>query len=249
MGTESSAQGDPSTPNNVNTNGTLSLPTDNVVEKKKKKKKVWKRLTKVLTCLKPQNDKENHRPSKAETDTEGVTFRTARAGNDSDDEDVDVKEEEDLEEVAGRLTEISDEIQFVPSDIEPDGPDDDVEKVIALVLRDAGDRLYERELKDTSIACELLGNYSFFELVIKRLLDKMGLSTSNPEALGPKVSTKTQIAVTCEATSRLSVLDTLPMNRLLGHGARYLKSHFSSWAELQGGYEKAFDNEDEDDVH
>lgn len=47
----------------------------------------------------------------------------ARAGNDSDDEDVDVKEEEDLEEVAGRLTEISDEIQFVPSDIEPDGPD------------------------------------------------------------------------------------------------------------------------------
>lgn len=55
-----------------------------------------------------------------------------------------------------------------------------------------------QELKDTSIACELLGNYSFFELVIKRLLDKMGLSTSNPEALGPKVSTKTQIAVTCE---------------------------------------------------
>lgn len=39
-----------------------------------------------------------------------------------------------------------------------------------------------------------------------------------------------------QATSRLSSLDTLPMNRLLGFGARFLKEYYSSWVQEQGGY-------------
>lgn len=231
-----SRQNNPSTPNGNNVSGTTSIQTEQISEKRKKKKRIWKRLPKVLTCLKPQT-KEGIPPSAdGEQDAGNATFRSAW-----------VRSEDDLEDIAARLTEISDEIPFVPPEIETDAPDDDVERVIGLLLRDAGDRLYERELKAVNLT-DLLGNYSFFERVILALLARMGLS-SNTETLGPKVSPKTQIAVTCEATSRLSVVDTLPMNRLLGHGARFLNIHFSSWAEQYGGYENAFESEEDEEVH
>lgn len=229
----------PSAPNNnnANANGTPSVQT----EKKKKKKKVWKMLPKVLTCLKPQTKEETsfpgHGDDDGQEDADNATMRRS-AG---------VLKHDNLEDVAARLAEISDEIPFVPPELETDSPDDDVEKVIGLLLRDAGDRINEEQLKGTNVA-DLLGNYSFFERVIIALLGRMGLR-SNTETLGPKVSTKAQIAVTCEATSRLSVLDTLPMNRLLGHGARFLNTHFSSWAEQHGGYENAFESEEDEEVH
>lgn len=232
----------PSAPNNNNANGTPSVQTEKITEKrKKKKKKLWKRLPKVLTCLKPQTKEETslpgHGDDDGEEDADNATMRRS-AG---------VLKRDNLEDVAARLAEISDEIPFVPPEIETDSPDDDVEKVIGLLLRDAGDRLYEGQLKGTNVA-DLLGNYSFFERVIIALLSRMGLR-SNTEPLGPKMSTKAQIAVTCEATSRLSVLETLPMNRLLGHGARFLNTHFSSWAEQHGGYENALESEEDEEVH
>lgn len=239
-----SRQDNPSTPNGSNVSETPSIQTEITEKRKKKRKKIWKRLPKVLTCLKPQTKEEIPPPSDGDGEEEDACSATFRCAG--------VSEEDHLEDVAARLTEISDDIPFVP-EIETDAPDDDVddvddvERVIGLLLRDAGDRLYERELKGTNIT-DLLGNYSFFEKVIIALLAKMGLS-SNTETLGPKVSTKTQIAVTCEATSRLSVLSTLPMNRLLGHGAIFLKTYFSSWAEQHGGYENAFESEDEEEVH
>eukprot|EP00064_Thunnus_orientalis_P015622 superscaffoldBa00002932_g15677 len=113
---------------------------------------------------------------------------------------------------------------------------DEVEKVIGLLLRESGDRLNERELKNASIAAELFRDYRFFDTLITTLLRRMGLWTPDPDAPGPQMSPKTQIAVTCEVTSRLSAVDTLPMNRLLGFGATYLQNHYSSWAEQQGGY-------------
>lgn len=39
-----------------------------------------------------------------------------------------------------------------------------------------------------------------------------------------------------QVASRLSAADTLPMNRLLGFGAKYLQTHYSAWAAQQGGY-------------
>lgn len=44
------------------------------------------------------------------------------------------------------------------------------------------------------------------------------------------------VSVPRQATSRLSAMDTLPMNQLLGFGARYLHEHHLSWVTEQGGY-------------
>lgn len=243
-------------------NGTPSIQTENIQEKKKRKKKKikWSRLSKGLICIRSlTKDDDNDIPQR---DSDGAGTRAgggAGAGN-APFRCAEAPVEDGLDDVAARLVEISDDIPFVSSDLETDTPNgggagadagagdatfrpDDVEKAIALLLREAGDR-YETELEDTEMS-DLLANYSFYETVINSFLKRIGLS-SDTETLGPKVSTKTQIAVTCEATSRLSVLDTLPMNRLLGHGARFLRSHFSSWAEQHGGYENAFQEEEED---
>ncbi|XP_042372891.1 apoptosis facilitator Bcl-2-like protein 14 [Plectropomus leopardus] len=80
------------------------------------------------------------------------------------------------------------------------------------------------------------------------LLTRMGLRSQNPDSPGPKASPKTQIAVTCEVTSRLSAVRSLPGSQLLDHGARYLQHHYSAWAQQQGGYEEAFYSDDEDDI-
>lgn len=39
-----------------------------------------------------------------------------------------------------------------------------------------------------------------------------------------------------QVTSRLSAVNTLPMSRMLDHGARYVRDHYSSWAQQEGGY-------------
>lgn len=244
-------------------NGTPSIQTEKILEKKRKKKKIkWSRLPKALICIRSlTKDDDNDIP---QGDSDSARAKDAGA-RDAPLECVEAPVEDGLDDVAARLVEISDDIPFVSSDLETDTPNgdgagadagadagagdatfrsDDVEKAIALLLREAGDR-YETELEDAKMSA-LLSNYSFYETVINSFLKRIGLS-SDTETLGPKVSTKTQIAVTCEATSRLSVLDTLPMNRLLGHGARFLRSHFSSWAEQHGGYENAF-QEEEDEI-
>lgn len=106
---------------------------------------------------------------------------------------------------------------------------DDVEKVVALLLREAGDKLDEEvrtfpivsiklqqknicvtsrcyfplflQTKDLNLAAELFRNYSFFEKVMKTLLRRMGLVNSDPDRPGPQASPKAQIAVTCEVRS------------------------------------------------
>lgn len=39
-----------------------------------------------------------------------------------------------------------------------------------------------------------------------------------------------------QVTSRLSAVDALPVERLLGYGARFLQEDYSAWAQQQGGY-------------
>lgn len=102
-----------------------------------------------------------------------------------------------------------------------------MEKVVALLLREAGDKLdqevgafptlsiksiYQKQdssplvvifycslqTKDLNLAAELFRNYGFFEKVMRTLLRRMGLVNSDPDRLGPQASPKTQIAVTCE---------------------------------------------------
>ncbi|KAG8005513.1 Apoptosis facilitator Bcl-2-like protein 14 [Nibea albiflora] len=174
---------------------------------------------------------------------------------------------EKFDHIAGRLKTIAKEIPFTaqeipsaPSDIETDSPEvaydfhvlcsvdvDEVERLIGLLLREAGDKLNDEELENADISAALFGEYSFFKRLITTLLVRMGLMTTAPDALGPQASPKTQIAMTCEVTSRLSAVNTLPMNRMLDHGARFLQEYYSSWVKQQGGYEEAFHSDDDDD--
>ncbi|XP_008313660.1 apoptosis facilitator Bcl-2-like protein 14 [Cynoglossus semilaevis] len=210
--------------------------TDKKKGKKKKKKKGFKKFFK-FSCIKPK------------TSDDDVGQEACAPEPESDNRMLipHIDEKEELEDAAGELAKIADEVPFVPSELQTDCPDD-VEKLIALVLREAGDGLNERELKNMSLFKEIIWNYSFYKKVMNGLLSAMGLSSADPDSPGPHASPKTQIAVTCEATSRLSSLDTLPMNRLLGFGARFLKEYYSSWVQEQGGYEVAFESEAEDEV-
>ncbi|TDG96556.1 hypothetical protein EPR50_G00229820 [Perca flavescens] len=212
-------------------------------KRKKKRKKGWKLLPNLFSCIKPQTGAEE--PPQETVNQHDVDDRCGDMVLISE-----VEEEDELKDLAGKLTNIADEIPFIPPDLETDSPtvDVNVEKTIGLLLRESGDRLNEKELKDAGIATELFWNYSFFKMLMTTLLTRMGLQSPNPDSPGPKASPKTQISVTCEVTSRLSALSTLPSNRLLDHGARYLQNYYSSWVQQQGGYEEAFYSDDEDDI-
>ncbi|XP_077356186.1 uncharacterized protein LOC144003619 [Festucalex cinctus] len=233
---------------------TCLLPAESQEETtptKPKKKKKWKRLPSFLICIKPQTEKHD----KVAEGENTVVEPSGRFGSVSP---VDLKESEEMEEmddVASRLTEIADEIPFMPPEVEADSPEDgqdaNVEKLIGLLLRECGDNFNEevtKNLKEALRSTQPFWNYGFFERLMKTLLIRMGLFNADPEAPGPQTSLKTQMAVACEVTSRLSAADTLPMNRLLGYGATYLQNHFSSWAKQQGGYEAAFNDDDDDNV-
>ncbi|XP_057710752.1 apoptosis facilitator Bcl-2-like protein 14 [Corythoichthys intestinalis] len=237
----------------INTHRLLveQLPSDSPAKSneetptKTKKRKKWKRLPRILMCIKPETDKRSKMP---EMDIVERGFRRESPV------DLDKEEEtEDVDEVAIKLTEIVDDIPFAPPELETDSPDDEdtnMEKLVGLLLREHGDRFDEqvtRDLKETLSSTRDSWNYSFYERLMKTMLKRMGLFNADPEGPGPQTSPKTQMAVACEVTSRLSAVDTLPANRLLGYGATYLHNHFSSWAEQQGGYEAAFDDEDDDD--
>lgn len=213
---------------------------ENNKKKKTKKRRKGLKLLRLLSCVKPHTEDEE--PSQNIEKPSAGDFRSGGT------KEPKVKEEDELNTVASKLTKIADDIPFIPPEIETDAPQDvNVERVIGLLLRDAGDRLNEQELKDANIAAELFWNYSFFEKLMKALLTRMGLRSPNPDSPGPTGSPKSQIAVTCEVTSRLSAVSSLPRNRLLDHGARYLQQYYSSWVQQLGGYEEAFYSDDEDD--
>ncbi|CAK6949959.1 apoptosis facilitator Bcl-2-like protein 14 [Scomber scombrus] len=252
---ESSKLESPDSLNGVPDSNGASLPqtpvktekeTPEVEEKEKKRKKrgglkKLKHITNIFRCIKPQTDDEKPQETPVtENDVEDRCFRTNVVKDDE------VGKADKFAEVASRLAEIADEIPFTPPELEADGPDDDVEKVIGLLLRESGDRLNDSVLGRSLSDMELFWNYNFFETLIKTLLRRMGL-ISDPNSPGPQTSPKTQIAITCEVASRLSATDTVPMSRMLGFGATYLQNHFSSWTEQQGGLEAAFDSEDEDE--
>ncbi|XP_068995978.1 apoptosis facilitator Bcl-2-like protein 14 [Embiotoca jacksoni] len=206
--------------------------------KKKKKKKVWKRVPSIFRCIKPQTeDGEPQEPVGRQHDVTNKSFHS---------EPDDAGETDELETLASRLVELADDIPFTPPEVEADNEGNEVERMIGLLLRDAGDKLNETELKKHNIGVELFLNYTFFKELITQLLRRMGLRSADPEAPGPQASSQTQIAVTCEVTHRLSAVNTLPTDRLLTHGARYLQDYYSTWARQQGGYEAAFDSDDEE---
>lgn len=219
--------------------------TENTVQeetekKPKKKTKGWKRLTKIFSCISPQTKPADMSPT--ETVVEPAIISSPKKEHKEDR----VKEPERFEVAVNRIKELADEIPFIPPDVESDSPDD-VEKVIGLLLREVGDKHQEQNEELKRAISGILWDYSFFERLLTTFLTRMGLLPPVNAPPGATTSPKTQIAVTCEVTSRLSAADTLPANRLLGLGARYLQENFSTWAQQQGGYEEAFYSEDEED--
>ncbi|KAF7649026.1 hypothetical protein LDENG_00148290 [Lucifuga dentata] len=213
--------------------------------RKTKRKGGWRCMGSILKCIKPQTEEEDMNKTNQETGPAENLFRTLEIR-----EDDGAEGEDEMDNVATRLTKIADEVPFVPPEIEHDGHEgDNVEKLIGLLLRESGDEFHRSVLKDANLTSELFGNYSFFERLMTTFFRRMGFSTFNPDALGPQGSPKTHIALMCEVTSRLSAVDTLPMSRMLDHGARYLQDHYSAWAQQHGGYEKVFDGEDEEEVN
>lgn len=120
---------------------------------------------------------------------------------------------------------------------------DVIDKLIDL-LKKSGDNLNERIQSNH----ELLGYLQrTFTYDLFKKLTKAFITSVVPEYLQSKRK-REQIALAFEVTSRLKALDLHPMNRAMGYGAQYLQENFAPWVKQHGGWEKAFDNDDEE-VH
>lgn len=145
--------------------------------------------------------------------------------------------------VAEKLTRIVDSGLLVDDGIEPDSVSTDVIEQLVELLKKSGDDLNEKIEKNH----ELLGylhntfSYDFFEKLTTAFIKSVV-----PEFLQSR-NKHEQIALTFEVTSRLRALDLHPMNRVMGFGAQYLQKNFTPWVKQHGGWEKAFD--DNDEVH
>ncbi|XP_073706472.1 apoptosis facilitator Bcl-2-like protein 14 [Garra rufa] len=141
-----------------------------------------------------------------------------------------------------------DNIPFFDEGIESDGDRDVdqevIEKLVDL-LKKSGDDLNKRIQSNH----ELLGylqrtfSYDFY-----KRLTRAFITSVVPEYLQSRRK-REQIALTFEVTSRLKALDLHPMNRAMGYGAQYLQEYFAPWVNQHGGWEKAFDKDDDEEVH
>ncbi|XP_018585470.1 apoptosis facilitator Bcl-2-like protein 14 [Scleropages formosus] len=192
---------------------------DKEEEKKKKKKKG--KLKKIFTCVLSQTDTSDQPDGKS-----GRLESRCR------------------KDVVDTLMRIVDSMHIAPSDIECDGEDDVIQTIVEL-LKESGDRLNEKMKNDKTLFQKLQNfNYAVFAEVTKLFVESAKPSrTSDSEKLECA-----EIALTFEVTRRLTAMQNHPMNLLMGFGARYLKEHFSTWAQQHGGWEKAFDIEDNDEV-
>ncbi|KAL0167934.1 hypothetical protein M9458_036156, partial [Cirrhinus mrigala] len=82
-------------------------------------------------------------------------------------------------------------------------------------------------------------SYDFFKKLTKTFIT----------SVVPEGRKREEIALAFEVTSRLKALDLHPMNKAMGFGAQYLQEYFAPWVKQHGGWEKAFDNDDDEEVH
>ncbi|XP_063052332.1 uncharacterized protein si:ch211-218c6.8 [Engraulis encrasicolus] len=183
---------------------------------------------------------------------------------------------DELGNVADKLTQIADNVDVECGRLECDfGEEDVIQKLVAL-LRSTGDELDAELKKNPALLKQLQDSfsYSLFERVTQTFLSYVLPSPSSPSAASASAASSSasssssasasasssasgsatpssqqaqQIAMTFEVTSRLSVLDGQPMNRVLGFGAQYLQQNYSGWVQQHGGWDKAFDAQDDDD--
>ncbi|KAJ8381980.1 hypothetical protein SKAU_G00027580 [Synaphobranchus kaupii] len=196
------------------------------------RKKTTGKLKMFLHCIRPQKEDREQQSLPSETDGRGPVFRAlGPAGA--------------VIEVTDKLTRIADSVPLDSEDIEADSPDDVIQTIVEL-LRESGDRLNEEMKTNPSLAELFRGcfTYSLFEKVTSLFLQKADPS----DIPSTKIPEQAKVALTFEVTSRLTAVDCHPMNVVMGFGAKYLQENFSSWVQKHGGWEKAFDNEDDEEV-
>ncbi|NXS60823.1 B2L14 protein, partial [Brachypteracias leptosomus] len=114
----------------------------------------------------------------------------------------------------------------------------DKEKIIQTIvslLRQSGDELEEKMKKDRVLwqCFKDMLSYSFFERITDLFLkDVSAASKSEPEGQAQCM----KVAFTMEVATRLTAVDNHPMNLVLGFGLKYLREHFKSWIQEQGGW-------------
>ncbi|XP_055974244.1 LOW QUALITY PROTEIN: apoptosis facilitator Bcl-2-like protein 14 [Sorex fumeus] len=117
-----------------------------------------------------------------------------------------------------------------------DGEDQAIAKIVEL-LKYSGDQL-ERELrKDKTLMSSFQDGltYTLFRTITDQFLkgvDTRGESEAKAQSF--------RAALAIDVMTKLTALDTHPMSRVLGFGAKYLKEHFSPWVQQHGGWEKVF---------
>ncbi|KAK3544832.1 hypothetical protein QTP86_027504 [Hemibagrus guttatus] len=187
-------------------------------------------LLKLISCIRPEKEDDDHA-------TRPCRISAAAA----------VSDQEEVEQIVNKLTELTDDVQFISSDIETDS-NDLVEQIVEL-LREQGDKLNEKIEMDHELRKQLQDSlsYSFFEKLTSSFLMRL----SPEERPTTQTIKQAEIAVTFELTSRLNTMDCHPMNRVLGFGAKYLKDYFTPWVNQQGGYVKVFGtaSDAEEEVH
>ncbi|XP_041728246.1 uncharacterized protein LOC121559017 isoform X2 [Coregonus clupeaformis] len=164
-------------------------------------------------------------------------------------------EDNTLNGVADRLTQIADSVQITTDDIEADGTEDqnDVIRRLVELLKASGDKLNEEINRNPILQRHLQTSftYSLFEKVTSTLLQMVtGVGGDDPVARvgypAPEKEERVQreqIALACEVTSRLSALDLHPMSRAMGFGTRYIQEHHTAWVKRHGGWNNVFDSD------
>ncbi|XP_075269695.1 apoptosis facilitator Bcl-2-like protein 14 isoform X1 [Opisthocomus hoazin] len=130
-----------------------------------------------------------------------------------------------------------------------DGTEDD-EKIIQTIvslLRKSGDQLEEKIKKDRVFHQRFkdMLSYTFFKRITDLFLEDVSAdSTRQPEG---QVNC-TKAAFTMEIATKLTAVDSHPMNLVMGFGSKYLREHFSPWIQHQGGWGNVLSSLDEEEV-
>ncbi|NXP51549.1 B2L14 protein, partial [Heliornis fulica] len=119
-----------------------------------------------------------------------------------------------------------------------EGENYDEEKIIQMIvslLRKSGDRLEEKIKKDRALhrCFKDMLSYPFFKRITDLFLE--GVSADPAREPGSQIQ-YTKVAFTMEVATRLTAVDTHPMNLVLGFGLKYLREHFKPWIRDQGGW-------------
>ncbi|XP_009634841.1 apoptosis facilitator Bcl-2-like protein 14 [Egretta garzetta] len=131
-----------------------------------------------------------------------------------------------------------------------EGKEHDEEKIIQTIvslLRQSGDQLEKKIKKDRILYQDFkdMLSYTFFKRITDLVLEDVSADSTNK----PRDQVQcTKVAFTMEVATRLTAVDTHPMNLVLGFGLKYLREHFKPWIQDQGGWEKALASLDQEEV-